>query len=232
MNRLKQFHIWILCIAFLAGVFAFSEESYAVHTAVGVPSSRSYVKRNYSGRVIIFAGDSRTMYLTADNLKKLRTNSAFVWVNGGGVSSIGKKGSLSPYLDRMIQRYRSNCVVVMNFGLNGNGNVKKNAKRIKKVYHRWMKKYPDVPFLVESINPTGFQSNTGYGNRKVDKLNASLRKEFGKSYIDVNTYLQSKKIVDKNGKGTRDNIHYKKKTNKAIYKCVKNFIREYDFSDE
>ena len=205
-------------------------EAYAVHTAVGVPASRSYVSPGYKDRVIIFAGDSRTMYLTADNLKKYRKDCAFVFVNGGGVASIDNDGRLAPYLSRMIERYRSNCVVVMNFGINGNGNAKKNAKRITKVYRRWMKKYPDVQFLVESVNPTGFDSNTGYGKKKILKVNRLLKKEFSDIYIDANTYLLEKGIVDWTGKGTKDNIHYKQKTNRAIFKFVKKYISEFDFS--
>ena len=222
------------CMFLLAACWiaaAGSMRTYAVHTAVGVPASRSYVKADYKGRVIIFAGDSRTMYLTADNLKKYRKNCAFVWINGGSVSWIGKKGKLKPYLDKMISRYRKRCVVVFNFGINGNSSPKKNAGRIIKTYRQYMKKYPDVTFFAESVNPSGFQSNTGYGNKKIEKLNSLLQKEFGDQYIDVSSVLLQKKIVTKNGKGTKDNLHYKAKTNRAIYKQVKKFVNDYAYPE-
>ena len=228
MKRIRAGIIIIMAVIFCICLVPL--EAFAVHTAVGVPASRSYVSSGYSDRVIIFAGDSRTMYLTADNLKKQRKNCAFVFVNGGGVASIDKDGRLASYLSKMIERYRGNCVVVMNFGINGNGNAKNNAKRITKIYRRWMKKYPDVQFLVESVNPTGFDSNTGYGKRKILKVNRLLKKEFSDIYIDACTYLLDKGIVDWTGKGTKDNIHYKQKTNKAIFKCVKKYIKEFDFS--
>lgn len=226
MKTVRKLRMILLCAAMVIGTLAFSTQAYAIHTRVGLPASHSYVKRSYTGRVIIFAGDSRTMYLTADNLKKQRNNCAFVFENGGSIKSIANKGELKPYLDTMIQRYRDRCVVVMNFGINGNGNPKNNAKRIIRTYRRWMRRYPDVTFFVESVNPSG-HPNGGVGNPKIEKLNRLLKKEFGSSYIDVSTYLLNKGIVDRKGKGTKDNLHYKRRANRAIYRFVKSFVSEH-----
>lgn len=228
MKTVKRLRLFVLSAAMLIGMLAFSTQAYAIHTRVGQPASHSYVKKSFTGRVLIFAGDSRTMYLTADNLKAQRNNCAFVFENGGSIKSIANGGELKPYLDTMIQRYRGRCVVIMNFGINGNSNPKGNAKRITRVYRRWMRRYPDVTFLVESVNPSG-HPNGGVGNPKIEKLNRFLKKEFGSSYIDVSTYLLNRGIVDRSGKGTKDNLHYKRRANRAIYRYVKNFVSSYAF---
>ncbi len=204
----------------------FSTQAWAVHTRVGVPASRSYVSSDYEGRVIIYAGDSRTMYMTANSLRNHRKNSAFVWINGGGVSYIDNGGRLESRLNDMIDRYRGRCVVIFNFGINGNGSPVKNAKRITKVYRRYMSDYSDVPFFVESVNPSGYNSG-GYGNPKIEKLNSLLSAEFGDRYIDVYNYLINSGVVTKTGGGTKDKLHYKQKANLAIYSYTKYFVDNY-----
>ncbi len=216
---------FVLFFALCTMLFSFN--SWAVHTNVGEAASISYVSSSYDGRVVIYAGDSRTMYMTADNLKNERTNCAFAWMNGGNGSCVSKTGRVTPLLKKLITQYRDNCVVVFNFGINGNGNASSNAKNLIKYYRWWMDKYPDVQFFVESVNPSGYKSS-GYGNPKIDKLNKKLKKEFDDEYIDVSSYLLKKGIVSKTGKGTRDKLHYKLKTNRAIYKYINKFITKYE----
>ncbi len=114
---------------------AFSGRAYAWHSPVGKPASSTYVKNTDKRQVIIYVGDSRVMYMTCGPKKSARrANFAFAYINGGNVTSIGKNGSLTPYVTKLINKYRArNPVIVFNFGLNGNGNAKKNAKRVIRI---------------------------------------------------------------------------------------------------
>lgn len=229
MSWLRKTRIGMFLAALILCTMCFSGNAFAVHTRVGVAAARSYVSSSYEGRVIIYAGDSRTMYMTADNLSSERKNAAFCWVNGGNISVISANGKLTPYLKNLIKRYRKHCVVVMNFGFNGNSNAAKNSRRVIKVYRRWMKDYPDVQFLVESVNPSGYSAGT-YSNIKVDKLNKALKSEFQDQYMDISKKLLDSGAVTRAGKGLRDKRHYKTNVNKRIYRYIRAFIADYDFS--
>ncbi len=197
-------------IVSLLFVMLFTSQAFAIYTNVGVPASTSYVSaknKNKNKKVYIFVGDSRTMHMTESTVKA-KDDCAFVWKNGGSVSCIGKGGDLTGKLDTMIRKYRKNCVVILNFGVNGNGNPKSNAKNIKKIYNSWIKKYPKVKFYVESVNPTS-RTTSPYKNSNVNKVNAELKKAFKDRYIDMNAWLIRKKYVNtKNGRGTTDGLHY------------------------
>ncbi len=219
-KKWRIFFLMMICSLF------FTLDAFAVHTKVGKAASRSYVTDDYKGKVIIFAGDSRTMYMTAGYMKAMRTNCAFAWVNGGGVSCIDSNGKLESHLHRLIKKYRDRCVVIFNFGINGNGNYKKNSANLIRIYRKYMAEYPDVKFFVESVNPSGHNKG-GVGNPKIDKLNAILKEEFKDQYIDVSTYLLENGIVTKTGKGTKYKLHYKRKANRMIISYLKSFVDNY-----
>ena len=199
-------------VLILSALFALmlTSQAFAIHTSVGVPSSHSYVSKNYKGKVYIFAGDSRTMYMTKTG--SVKNNCAFAWVNGGSVSVINRKknGPLKSRLDSLIKKYKKQgCVVILNFGVNGNSNPAKNAKNIISTYNAWIKAYPGVKFYVESVNPTA-KTKTSYKNANVIAVNKVLKSKFGSRYIDMYSYLISNKLVNtSNGKGTTDDLHYK-----------------------
>ena len=198
------------------------QTAHARYTKVMVPASESHVSKKGKKQVIIYAGDSRTMMLTYGSAGKARSRSAFCWVNGGGVSVINKGGSLESRLAAMIARYRDNCVVILNFGVNGNSNPEKNARRIIRIYRRWMKKYPDVSFYVMSLNPSG-HTRGSYSNQKIKRTNAVLKEAFEGTgqYLDCYSYLLEKDIVSTGGKGMMDNLHYRPFVCRAIMKFVK-----------
>ncbi len=207
-----------------------TSQIFAVHTRVGRAASRSYVQSSYTGRVIIFAGDSRVMYLTTNDLKQYRTNCAFAWVNGGNVTCISGGGKLRAHLNNLVDQYRNRCVVVLSFGINGNSNPVGNAARIKSIYREFMSSYPDVPCFVESTNPSGY-SRGAYSNKKINKLNALLRQEFGDLYIDTSTYLLQNGIVSRSGAGMKGKLHYTKKTKVHCYTFIKNFLASKNLND-
>ena len=107
---------------------------YARYTKVGVSAVQDKVSKDYKGRVVIFVGDSRTMHQSSVNTK----GSAYAWVNGGGVGVISK-GSLKSKLVKLLKKYKGRCIVIFNLGVNGNGNPKKNAKRLINTYNRYIK---------------------------------------------------------------------------------------------
>ena len=118
-------------------------------------------------------------------------------------------------------------MVVFNMGVNGNSSPKKNAKRIIKIYRRWMKEYPDVPFYVMSVNPT-IETSGPYANSKVIKVNRYLKNEYDPKgiYIDCYRYLREKGIINNNGKGMKDKYHYKWSTSRKIMQYVRNTVEK------
>ena len=208
---------------------AFSGRAYAWHSPVGKPASSTYVKNTDKRQVIIYVGDSRVMYMTCGPKKSARrANFAFAYINGGNVTSIGKNGSLTPYVTKLINKYRArNPVIVFNFGLNGNGNAKKNAKRVIRIYRQWMKQYPDLRFVVESVNPTRLTKGS-YSDKKVVRLNKRLRAAFEPEgiWMDNYTVMLNQKIVKKSGYGFKDNYHYKWKTSKKMLRIVRKWVEE------
>ena len=101
------------------------------------------------------------------------------------------------------------------------------------------KNHKDLPAVYENVpgchlfcgECESLRFSEQYANKKIEKLNSLLQKEFGDQYIDVSSVLLQKKIVTKNGKGTKDNLHYKAKTNRAIYKQVKKFVNDYAYPE-
>lgn len=219
----------ILCAVLMMAVISIlvsfcSDTVYAGYTAPGIPGSKSYVKKKYKTPVIILVGDSRTMMCTYPhgNLSA-RRNYCFCWVNGGNVKVIGKKGKLTPYVEKKIKKYKENCIVVFNMGVNGNSDPNTNAKRIIRIYRNWMKQYPKIPFYVVSVNPTLVQSGP-YSNKRVIKLNKRLKEEFEPEgiYIDTYSVLMKSKLIKGSAKGMRDSIHY----NWNVGRKVLNYIRK------
>lgn len=187
--RIARLMYMFLGITVCCFLLSFSSTNvYARYTKIGVASSQSYVKKRDKRPVIIFVGDSRAMQCTfPGGNPSSRKNYCFCWVNGGNVNVIGKKGKLTPYVKRMIRRYKQKCVVVLNLGVNGNSNPKHNAKRIIKIYRQWMKQYPKVRFFVVSVNPTILKRGP-YSNKKVIALNKRLKKEFDPEGIYIDSY--------------------------------------------
>lgn len=214
---------WIAAVLALALCMGAAFSAQAKITGVGKPDKKSYVKASDPRQVIIYAGDSRVMFCTAGTkVSDARTNIAFCFVNGGNVNVIKpSNGKLTSRFKGYIDKYRSrNPVIVFAFGLNGNSNPEKNAKRIIKIYNKWMAAYPDLKFYVESIGPTKLGSGP-YGNPNVIRLNQALKEEFEPRgiWLDTYTYLSENDIVNSSGKGLRDNYHYKWKT------CKKQIIK-------
>ncbi len=197
---------------------------------VGNAGNKSYVSGSDPSQIIIYAGDSRVMFATAGKKSySVRKNFAMCFVNGGNVSVISMHdGKLTGKLKRYIERYRSRKpVVVFNFGLNGNSKPKKNAKRIIKIYKKWMKAYPDIQFYVESIGPTKLSSGS-YSNPNVRELNEALKAEFEPMgiWIDSYSFIVSNDLVNDSGKGLRDNYHFKWKTSKKILAFIRAQVEE------
>ena len=167
------------------------------------------------------------MHMTCGHRKaKEKANYAFAFVNGGKINVIDKKGKLTPYVRKLIKRYRKyNPVVVFNLGLNGNRYPARNARRIIRVYRDWMEKYPDIRFFVASINPT-IVAKGPYADNKVVKLNQLLRKEFEQEgiWIDTYTYIKKHHIIRPNGYGMideADKCHYNWNTSARILTLVR-----------
>ena len=192
---------------------------YARYTMVGVSAVQDKVSKKYKGKVVIFVGDSRTMHQSSVNTK----GSVYAWVNGGGVGVISR-GGLKSKLVKLLKKYNNRCIVVFNLGVNGNSSPKKNARRLINTYNKYIKKYKNIDFYVESINPTA-KSRTSYRNSNVKAVNKILKKKFKDRFIDTYSYLVDNKIVNtKTGKGTRDRLHYKNSVSRKIEKYVKNIV--------
>ena len=221
-NRRRNLRGIVLILTVLMMLLPATTTCFATYTKRLVPASKSCVRKTYRGKVVIFAGDSRTMHMADGWIPaSVRKNCAFVWMNGGSVNCIRSDKSLAPYLRKMIRKYRDRCIVVFNFGVNGNSNPEKNAKRLIRIYHSWMEEYPDVTFYVESINPTAMAGGS-CSNQGVIETNDLLQEEFEDCYIDIYTYLISKKLVDPDtGAGTRDGLHYERAVYQKIIKKVR-----------
>ena len=102
-----------------------------------------------------------------------------------------------------------------------------NAKRIIRIYRWWMKQYPDLRFVVESVNPTRLTKGS-YSDKKVVKLNKRLRAAFEPEgiWMDNYTVMLNQKIIKKSGYGFKDNYHYKWKTSKKMLRIVRNWVEE------
>ena len=215
-------------------VISLSFNAPAGPTRVGEPASQSFVRSSDHRKVILFVGDSRTMMCTyPGGSPPARSNYCFCWVNGGNINVIGKDGSLTPYVERMIRKYRRRCAVALNLGVNGNSNPKSNARRIIKIYRWWMKRYPDVRFYVVSVNPTILNSGS-YSNGNVISVNKVLRKQFEPEgiYIDTYTMLMESGLVTGSAPGMRDNYHYEWSVGKRILKYVRRFVTKADQNQE
>ncbi len=192
---------------------------------VGKAGKKSYVSDSDPKQVIIYVGDSRVMFSTAGKKSDpVRNNFAMCFVNGGNVSVIKMpSGKLTQKLMGLIGKYRSKKpVIVFNFGLNGNSKPEKNARRIIKIYKKWMEAYPDLQFYVESIGPTKLSSGS-YSNPNVLRLNAVLKAEYEPQgiWIDSYNFIVENDLVNSSGKGLRDNYHFKWKTSKQILAFIR-----------
>lgn len=213
----------IFLLLFCSFLTFHSQSAYAGFTKIGVPGYKSYVRKKDKRPVIILVGDSRTMMCTYQGgYQSARSNFCLCWVNGGTISVIGKKGKLTPYVEKKIRRYRKRCIVVLNLGVNGNSHPKKNARRIIKTYNRWMKRYPDVPFYVVSVNPTILNGGP-YSEKNVEKVNKYLKKEYQPKGIYIDTWSMLKKSSLFKGKmrGMRDEKHYTWAASKKILKYIR-----------
>ena len=213
----------VLLLLFSVFLAFHAPDAYAGFTEIGVPGHKSYVRKKDKRSVIILVGDSRTMMCTYQGrFQSSRSNYCFCWVNGGNISVIGKKGKLTPYVKKKIRRYRKRCIVVLNLGVNGNSDPKKNAKRIIKTYNRWMKLYPDVPFYVVSVNPTMIHGGP-YSDKNVVKLNKRLKKEYKPKGIYIDTYSKLKKSSLLKGQmlGMKDEKHYTWRASKLILDYIR-----------
>ena len=219
-NVFSLFFVGFLFYFVVVGVFCL--DVYAGHTEIGKPYSLSYVKDKNS-TVIIYVGDSRTMMLSyKSGNRSERDNYYLCWVNGGRIDCIYSHGSLTPYLNRAIKKYRNRCVVVFNLGVNGNSSPYDNADNIIRTYSNWMSKYKDVPFYVESLNPTTIYTGS-YSNWNVEIVNERLKHEFSECYIDTYNYLK-RLGYGLSGKGMRGDIHYGWQINKRILIYTKSYI--------
>ena len=219
----RTFSIVALFCLLMAGI---SMSTHAGYTKIRVPASQEYVYSSDKRPIIIFVGDSRTMMCTYPKGKQsARSNYVFCWVNGGNVSVIGNGGSLTSYVERMIRKYRDNCVVALNLGVNGNSNPQGNAGRIIQQYRRWMRKHPDVRFFVVSVNPTRIKTGP-FANSKVIALNKRLKSEFEPEgiYIDTYSVLMESGLVTGSEKGMRDLAHYNWSAGKKILMTVRKYV--------
>lgn len=206
----------LAAICVLTVCLAMATAAEAKITGIGTPARKSYVSNTDERQVILYIGDSRVMFCTCGKKNSdARTNFAFCFVNGGNVGVINPKtGKLSSRVRGYIEKYRSrNPVIVFAFGLNGNSNPEKNAKRVIRTYNKWIKAYPELRFYVESIGPTKLSSGS-YSNPNVIRLNKVLEEEFEPRglWLDTYSYIVDNDIVNSTGKGLRDNYHYKWKT--------------------
>lgn len=220
----------LLLTVLLTMVLGGARQAFAKHTAVGKAASVTYVKPADPRRVIIYVGDSRVMYCTCGGgqANDIRTNFAFCFVNGGNISVIRRSGGkLTPFVEEFINRYRSlKPVVVLNFGLNGNGKPAKNARKLINVYQAWMNAYPDLTFYVEGVGSTIVKKGP-YSNANVIMLNNLLRAHFEPKgmWIDTYQYLEQNDIVNSTKKGRRDKYHYKWVTSRQILARLRELIK-------
>ena len=227
LHRIIQ--VLITCVALC---MLLTLQAQAKHLPVLEPGTTTYVRKNNRKQVIIYVGDSRAMYMTMGhgNVKQVR-NFAFAYVNGGSITVIGKNGMLKPYLEKLIRKYRRrNPVVVFNLGLNGNGIPSSNAKRIIRVYRRWMKEYPDIRFVVESVNPT-LLTGGPFSDQRVVQLNALLQEEFEPDglWMDTYSFINERHLIRPDGFGMKDvddMYHYNWKTSAKILTRVRKWVEK------
>ncbi len=219
----------LVCVC-LCAVLCFSmlTAAQAKITGIGKPSRQTYVKANDKSQVIIYVGDSRVMFCTCGKGgADARNNFAMCFVNGGNANVISiPGGKLTSRLASYIEKYRDrNPVIVFNFGLNGNSNPSKNAKRVIRNYNSWIKRYPELQFYVESIGPTKLGSGS-YGNPNVIRLNRLLREEFEPRgiWLDTYSFIVENDLVNSSGKGLRDNYHFKWATSRQELRKIRELV--------
>ncbi len=238
-KTIRRGRIFLLVLLCVCMCFSGGLSASAGFTKLYVPGTLSFARKK--GTVIIYVGDSRTMMLTfPGKWGNSRKNFYLCWVNGGNIKTISDKGQLTPYVKKAIKRYRKRCVVVLNMGVNGNSNPQGNARRIVSIYRKWMKRYPDVQFFVESVNPS-IATGGPYSNDNIASLNEILKKKFPDIYIDTYTYLLKTKTIKPDGTGMKDNkeavdgidkYHYSWSTGKKIVQYTRKFVKRYRSSHQ
>ena len=201
------------------------ETAFAQWTGLGIPSSVSYASGN-SDRVIILAGDSRTMYLSVYSAGSDTKDFVLCWVNGGSISVIGKNGILTPLLEEALRRYPE-APVVFNLGYNGNSYPRANAGKLIREYSRWEKKYPGHHFYIANVGPAAASGK--YSDENAALLNRTLEKEYGRTprYIDLYGSLLKSATVSTQGKGfLPDRKHYGAAAGRRILRTVRRRVSE------
>lgn len=194
------------------------------------------VKDKKSSEVILFVGDSRTLYYYYKNVQSRKDG--LIYQNGGAIDSLRynkkfrKCSQLAKYLRKALKTY-PNASVVFNFGCNGNWNAKHNANRIAREYKKWISAYPGRKFYVASVFPSCI-SKGQYSRKKIMKLNGLLKQKFPDIYIDSAEFLIREGLAERrmDGKGLNntgsgfDNLHYSRYASKAAKKYIRKRVTE------
>lgn len=186
--------------------------------------------------IILYVGDSRTMFYALQNLKEKRDG--LIYQNGAAIGALRyhkdyrRCSQLARYLRDALRTY-PNAKVVLNFGCNGNFHVKQNARKIEKEYRKWRKAYPGRAFYVASVFPAARKKGS-YTRKKTHALNRLLRRSFPKIYVDGGEYLERKGLdrPRKDGKGFAryggrfDLVHYSKYASRAVKQYIRQVVME------
>ena len=180
--------------------------------------------------VIIYVGDSRTMFYAIWNLRG--KNDCLIYQDGASIGALkynkdyGKCSQLAKYLRSALKSY-PNAKVVFNFGCNGCSHLARNGRALVKEYRKWIRAYPDRKFYVASVFPAA--DKKPYSRANMHYINKVLKKNFPDIYIDAGEYLERRGLdqTRSDGKGLHrmgnryDLKHYSKYASRA----VKNYIR-------
>ena len=167
-------------------------------------SSTSASNKKVRGKVDYWVGDSRTVGL-----------GSALGISKKCIAQVGMGHSW--YLTTAEKRLKKvlkknpNATVVINFGVNDHGNIRKYIIS----YRKLVNSYPNAQIWFMSVNPIDAKYKAGYvSNKDIDRFNKKLKASFPDRYIDTNSYLKKTKFK------TVDGLHYTAATYRKIYNYV------------
>lgn len=180
-------------------------------TTTEAPKEEPKTPETYGGYIII--GDSRIVGMSqAGGVKSSKENVKFIAKNSMGYKwfSTDALGSLDQYLEDNGDKYYK---IVIAMGVNDVWNIDKYIACYKNMIDKY--KYHELYFL--SVNPIVDNKGFSCTNATIDSFNTRLKKAFPDCYIDT------AKVLKKDGFDTPDGLHYSASTNVSIF----NMILEY-----
>ena len=218
MNRRsnKLFNVINCFVIVLLAVLMLNTNS--VSAADGKIQSEENIKADRIG--YIYTGDSRIRRLNLTiNMKGMKDN----WVvckSGMGYNWFVSFGI--PEIDRIMKEktYIDKWVIVSGWGVNDLWN---SGTYINKYTELIKGKWKNCDLKLMSVNPVNGSKTAKYSG--IDSFNARLKQYVADSEGRIK-YIDTNKVMKKEGFSTIDGLHYSETTNKLIYSTVRKYLDE------